>query len=203
MSVLDVWSFDVQICVLHSSDMIILELVCQRSSTSSYQGTQGTPNEDDPSNTTLFVGNLDSNVTDEHLRQVFGNYGQLLHVKIPVGKRCGFVQFADRSCAEEALRLLNGTQLGGQNIRLSWGRSPSNKQPQVDASQWNSGYYGYASGYETYGYAPAAQDPNMYYGGYPGYGNYPPQTQQQPQMMQQPQHLFTRDLYPSLPRDGW
>lgn len=63
-------------------------------------------------------------------------------------------------------------------------------QPQADASQWNSGYYGYASGYETYGYAPAAQDPNMYYGGYPGYGNYPPQAQQQPQMMQQPQVFF-------------
>lgn len=44
----------------------------------------------------LFVGNLDTTVTDEHLRQVFGNYGQLIHVKIPVGKRCGFVQFADR-----------------------------------------------------------------------------------------------------------
>ncbi|KAI5683450.1 hypothetical protein M9H77_04678 [Catharanthus roseus] len=144
----------------------------------SYQGTQGTQNEDDPSNTTLFVGNLDTNVTDDHLRQVFGHYGQLIHVKIPVGKRCGFVQFADRSCAEEALRVLNGTQLGGQNIRLSWGRSPSNKQ--VDQSQWNGGgYYGYAPGYEAYGYAPAAQDPNMYYTGYPGYGNYPPQPQQQ------------------------
>lgn len=34
----------------------------------------------------------------------------------------------NRSCAEEALRMLNGTPLGGQNIRLSWGRSPSNKQ---------------------------------------------------------------------------
>lgn len=33
-----------------------------------------------------------------------------------------------RSCAEEALRMLNGAQLSGQNIRLSWGRSPSNKQ---------------------------------------------------------------------------
>lgn len=44
----------------------------------------------------IFVGNLDSNVNDELLRQVFGQYGQLLHVKIPVGKRCGFVQFADR-----------------------------------------------------------------------------------------------------------
>lgn len=44
----------------------------------------------------IFVGNLDSNVNDELLKQVFGQYGQLLHVKIPVGKRCGFVQFADR-----------------------------------------------------------------------------------------------------------
>lgn len=33
-----------------------------------------------------------------------------------------------RANAEQALSSLNGTQLGGQNIRLSWGRSPSNKQ---------------------------------------------------------------------------
>ncbi|XP_073302857.1 polyadenylate-binding protein RBP45 [Primulina huaijiensis] len=143
----------------------------------SYQASQGTASEDDPTNTTIFVGNLDPNVTDDHLRQVFGQYGQLIHVKIPVGKRCGFVQFADRSCAEEAIRMLSGTLLGGQTIRLSWGRSPSNKQ--VDANPSNGGYYGYASGYETYGYAPAPQDTNMYYSGYPGYGNYPAPTQQQ------------------------
>ncbi|GER44937.1 polyadenylate-binding protein RBP45 [Striga asiatica] len=153
----------------------------------SYPTSQGTPSEDDPSNTTIFVGNLDSNITDEHLRQLFGQHGQLLHVKIPMGKRCGFVQFADRSCAEEALRALNGTQLGGQSIRLSWGRSPANKQ--VDPNQWSSsGYYGYTSGYEAYGYASAAaQDPNMYYANYPGYGSYPQQPQQQQQILQQPQ----------------
>lgn len=44
----------------------------------------------------VFVGGLDPNVTDEHLKQVFSQYGQLVHVKIPLGKRCGFVQFADR-----------------------------------------------------------------------------------------------------------
>lgn len=33
---------------------------------------------------------------DDHLKELFGQYGQLLHVKIPAGKRCGFVQFADR-----------------------------------------------------------------------------------------------------------
>ncbi|KAG8385727.1 hypothetical protein BUALT_Bualt03G0075300 [Buddleja alternifolia] len=148
---------------------------------SPYQTSQGAPSEDDPTNTTIFVGNLDSNITDEHLRQLFGQFGQLLHVKIPVGKRCGFVQFADRSCAEESIRMLNGTQLGGQSIRLSWGRSPSNKQTQADPNPSYGGYYGYAPGYEAYGYGAAAQDPNLYYAGYPGYGNYPPQQQQQPQ----------------------
>jgi len=56
-------------------------------------------------------------------------------------------------------------------------------QAQADPNQWNGGggggYYGYAQGYENYGYAPAGQDPNVY-GGYPGYPGYqPPQQQQQ------------------------
>lgn len=150
----------------------------------SYQNhPQGSQNENDPSNTTIFVGNLDPNVNDDHLRQVFSPYGELVHVKIPAGKRCGFVQFADRSGAEEALRVLNGTLLGGQNVRLSWGRSPSNKQAQPDSNQYAAagGYYGYGQGYENYGYAPSGQDPNAY-GSYPGYANYQPQ-QQQPQQM--------------------
>lgn len=156
-----------------------------QTSKASYQNPQGgAQNENDPNNTTIFVGNLDPNVTDEHLKQVFTQYGELVHVKIPSGKRCGFVQFADRSSAEEALRVLNGTLLGGQNVRLSWGRSPANKQTQQDPNQWNgsSGYFGgYAQGYENYAYAPpAGQDPNMY-GSYPaGYASYqPPQQQQQ------------------------
>lgn len=104
----------------------------------------------------VFVGGLDASITDDELKSVFGQFGELIHVKIPPGKRCGFVQFANRyktSCqpfnmntnqfcsffaylfsllcfrasAEHALSMLNGTQLGGQSIRLSWGRSP-NKQ---------------------------------------------------------------------------
>ncbi|KAG9156789.1 hypothetical protein Leryth_024812 [Lithospermum erythrorhizon] len=141
-----------------------------------YQTSQGDQGESDPNNTTIFVGGLDPNVSDEHLKQVFSQFGELVHVKIPVGKRCGFVQFANRRDAEASLSALNGTQIGGQSVRLSWGRSPSNKQS--DQAQVNPGYYGgYPQGYEAYGYAPQPQDPNMYYGGYPGYGSY----QQQPQ----------------------
>ncbi|KAL9659638.1 hypothetical protein QQ045_024446 [Rhodiola kirilowii] len=155
----------------------------------SYQSNQGIQNENDPNNTTIFVGGLDPNVSDDYLKQHFGQFGEIVHVKIPVGKRCGFVQFTDRSSAEQALQMLNGTQLGGQSIRLSWGHTPSNRQnpsagaaqPQSGLNGWNNGHYGYGNGYEAYGYAPAApQDPNMYYaGGYGGYGNYqqPPQQQ--------------------------
>lgn len=146
-----------------------------------YQNPQATQGESDPNNTTIFVGGLDPSVAEEHLRQVFSPYGELVHVKIVAGKRCGFVQFGSRASAEQALSSLNGTQLGGQSIRLSWGRSPSNKQS--DQTQWGGSagggagaYYGYAQGYDAYGYAPPPQDPNMYYGNYPGYGNY-----QQPQ----------------------
>lgn len=146
----------------------------------SYQNAQGSQGESDPNNTTIFVGGLDPSVSDDTLRQVFGQFGELIHVKIPVGKRCGFVQFANRACAEQALSILNGTELGGQNIRLSWGRSPSSKQGQGEQPQYGGGgggggggaYYGYAQGYEAYGYAPPPQDPNAYYGVYAGAGGY-------------------------------
>jgi len=136
--------------------------------------------DNDPNNTTIFVGGLDPTVTDDMLRQLFGQFGELVHVKIPVGKRCGFVQFSNRASAEEALQMLHGTVLGQQAIRLSWGRSPANKQTagwvqpqQTDPNQWNGTYYGYGQGYDAgYGYAPQPQDPNMYsYNPY-AYGNY-------------------------------
>ena len=44
----------------------------------------------------IFVGGLDPNVSDDQLRLLFSSYGELVHVKIPVGKGCGFVQFANR-----------------------------------------------------------------------------------------------------------
>ena len=107
----------------------------------------------------IFVGGLDPNVTEDALKQVFSPYGEVVHVKIPVGKRCGFVQFVTRltfiysfgllACickgifvlvtmtmhfrpsAEQALLMLQGALIGAQNVRLSWGRSLSNKQAQV------------------------------------------------------------------------
>lgn len=142
--------------------------------------SQGSQSEGDSSNTTIFVGGLDPSVTDEELRQPFSQHGEIISVKIPVGKGCGFVQFANRGNAEEALSKLNGTVIGKQTVRLSWGRNPANKQSRGDyGNQWigggGGGYYGGAM-YDGYGYAvPHPQDPSVYaaavYGAYPVYGN--------------------------------
>ncbi|KAL2520966.1 Polyadenylate-binding protein RBP47C [Forsythia ovata] len=136
---------------------------------------QGSQPDGDSVNTTIFVGGLDPNASDEDLRQPFSEYGEIVSVKIPVGKGCGFVQFGNRNDAEEALQKLNGTVIGKQTVRLSWGRNPANKQLRTDfGNQWTGPYYG-GHYYDDYGYAmPSPRDPGMYatYGAYPMYGTH-------------------------------
>lgn len=142
-----------------------------------YVANGGSQPDGDSNNTTIFVGGLDPTVSDEDLRQPFSQYGEIVSVKIPVGKGCGFVQFASRNNAEEALQKLNGTAIGKQTVRLSWGRNPANKQVRADfGNQWPGAYYG-GQMYDGYGYAlPPPHDPNMYaaaaYGAYPMYGTH-------------------------------
>ncbi|CAN0878963.1 Polyadenylate-binding protein RBP47 [Linum grandiflorum] len=139
----------------------------QYSSPGNGNSAQGSNGDVDSNNTTIFVGGIDSDVTEEDLRQPFSEFGDVVSVKIPVGKGCGFVQFANRKDAEEALQGLNGTVVGKQTVRLSWGRSPANKQWRGDhGNQWNNGggYYGgqgYSGGY-GYAGAQANQDNGTY-----------------------------------------
>ncbi|XP_034597428.1 polyadenylate-binding protein RBP47 isoform X2 [Setaria viridis] len=95
----------------------------------------------DSTNRTVYVGGLDPNVSEEELRKAFAKYGDLASVKIPVGKQCGFVQFVNRADAEEALQGLNGSTIGKQAVRLSWGRSPASKQEFLMVSSWKDLFF--------------------------------------------------------------
>ncbi|XP_071733262.1 polyadenylate-binding protein RBP47C'-like isoform X1 [Rutidosis leptorrhynchoides] len=146
----------------------------QYGSQGGYMSNGGSHSDGDSNNTTIFVGGLDPTVSDEDLRQPFSQYGDIISVKIPIGKGCGFVQFANRNNAEEALQKLNGTTIGKQTVRLSWGRNPANKQLRNDfGNQWAGAYYG-GPMYDGYDYAMTPpHDPSMYaaaYGSYPMYG---------------------------------
>ncbi|KAK4741144.1 hypothetical protein SAY87_024732 [Trapa incisa] len=140
----------------HSSQAVIL--AGGHGNQSNGAATHDSQSYSNPSNTTIFVGGLDSDATDEDLRQPFSQFGEVVSVKIPVGKGCGFVQFANRKSAEDAIQELNGAVIGKQSVRLSWGRNPANKQWRNDNSynhQWNGSYNG-GQGYSGYGNGDAA-----------------------------------------------
>ncbi|KAL7322006.1 hypothetical protein PS15p_212101 [Mucor circinelloides] len=81
-------------------------------------------------NTTVFVGGLSCPLKEEELRQYFEIFGNIVYVKIPPGKGCGFVQFVSRQSAEMAIEQMNGYQIGSSRIRLSWGKSQQYIQQQ-------------------------------------------------------------------------
>ncbi|XP_021894202.1 polyadenylate-binding protein RBP47B' [Carica papaya] len=141
------------------------------------------PAESDINNTTIAIGNLDPNVMEEELKELFSQFGEIIYSKIPATKGYGFVQFRTRASAEEAMQRMQGQMIGQQAVRISWSRSPTARQDlpgswgtQVDPSQW-SAYYGYGQGYDAYAYG-ATQDPSVYsYGAYAGYPQYPQQVE--------------------------
>lgn len=75
-------------------------------------------------NTTLFVGDLDGTVNTELLRDIFGEYGELVEdetfVKPGVGK-FGFVRFKNRADAEKAKIGMSRKVIGSRSIRIGWG----------------------------------------------------------------------------------
>ncbi|GER38353.1 nuclear acid binding protein [Striga asiatica] len=91
---------------------------------------QTIPVDNDINNTTVFIGNLDPNVSEEELRQIFVQFGDIIYVKIVAAKACGFVQFAARTSAEEAIQRMQGAVIGQQVVRVSWGRTPAAKQTE-------------------------------------------------------------------------
>ncbi|KAK7262527.1 hypothetical protein RJT34_30101 [Clitoria ternatea] len=139
--------------------------------------------DSDVNNTTIYVGNLDLNVMEEELKQIFQQFGDVVSVKIYAGKGYGFVQFGTRASAEDAIQRMQGKVIGQQVVQISWGSTSAARQDlpgswgqQMDPSQWNA-YYGYGQGYEAYAYG-ATHDPSLYaYGAYAGYAQYPQQVE--------------------------
>ncbi|KAL8129333.1 hypothetical protein V2J09_018488 [Rumex salicifolius] len=139
------------------------------------------PPESDPTNTTILIGNLDYSISEEELKQLCLQLGEIAYVNIPSIKGSGIVQFVSRASAEGAIQRLQGTMIGSQAVQVSWGRSPAKQDAagawgqQMDQSQWNMAYYSYGQGYDPYSYG-GVQDPSSYgYGAYAGYAQYPQQ----------------------------
>lgn len=94
------------------------------------------PQFSDPNNTTVFVGGLSSEVTEATLFTLFKPFGVIQQIKIPPGKNCGFVKYSTREEAERTIAAMQGFIIGGNRVRLSWGKvSVNNKKYQRQQQQ--------------------------------------------------------------------
>ena len=75
--------------------------------------------------TRLYVGNLSFEATGDDLNEIFSHTGEVeeaIIVTRPGGGRprgFGFVTMADEQDAAEAIRQLNGQELGGRQLRVN------------------------------------------------------------------------------------
>lgn len=73
--------------------------------------------------TTLWVGGIDSQTTEEELRSLFHKHGDVSSVRIIREKNCAFVQFASRAAAEHAADTLwDKLVIRNHNLRIAWGK---------------------------------------------------------------------------------
>lgn len=134
----------------------------------------------DPANTTVFVGGLLSEVSEQTLFTLFKPFGVIQQIKIPPGKNCGFLKYRTREEAEEAILAMEGFIIGGNRVRLGWGRvSINNKKyhqqrqqfaqvAQMQAAAALSMGMDPAAAFAAAGYPPPPQGP--VHGSSHGYG---------------------------------
>eukprot|EP00262_Sarcandra_glabra_P005488 TRINITY_DN1713_c0_g1_i1.p1 TRINITY_DN1713_c0_g1~~TRINITY_DN1713_c0_g1_i1.p1 ORF type:complete len:1008 (-),score=222.38 TRINITY_DN1713_c0_g1_i1:548-3571(-) len=77
------------------------------------------PSEKDVNQGTLVVFNLDSSVSNDEIRQIFGVYGEIKEIReTPHKRHHKFIEFYDVRAAEAALRALNRSDIAGKRIKL-------------------------------------------------------------------------------------
>jgi len=76
----------------------------------------------------LFVGNLDSQVTQEELRRLFEAYGQVGEIHIILDRNTGlprgfaFVEMRNATAAEKAIKALDGSTLRDRTLTVNYAR---------------------------------------------------------------------------------
>jgi RNA recognition motif-containing protein len=77
----------------------------------------------------LYVGNLNYKTTEETLKDLFTQYGEVTSVNVLKGRGFGFVEMATGENALEAKNKLNGTEYEGRRLIVNDAK-PRTDRPQ-------------------------------------------------------------------------
>jgi len=76
----------------------------------------------------IYVGNLNFNLGEDELKELFEKYGEVTSVKVITDKYSGrskgfgFVEMSDDGAANQAIEELNGKDVGGRNVKVNQAR---------------------------------------------------------------------------------
>ncbi|HOI44040.1 MAG TPA: RNA-binding protein [Candidatus Aminicenantes bacterium] len=77
----------------------------------------------------LYVGNLNYKTTEDNLKELFTQYGEVISTNILQGRGFGFVEMATAEAAQEARTKLNGTEFDGRKIIVNDARPRIERRP--------------------------------------------------------------------------
>jgi RNA recognition motif-containing protein len=84
----------------------------------------------------IYVGNLSYRMTDDELRDIFAEHGEVSSAKIIMdretgrSKGFGFVEMPDNKQAQEAIEALNDKDISGRNLRVNEARPRKDNGPR-------------------------------------------------------------------------
>ncbi len=87
----------------------------------------------------IYVGNLSYDTTEEELRSVFAEHGEVVNVNIITDRETGrprgfgFVEMADAEQGRAAIEQVNGRDVGGHNLTVN------EAKPRADRSRGGGG----------------------------------------------------------------
>ncbi len=86
--------------------------------------------------TSIYVGNLSYDATEEDIRQAFAEFGEVASVNIISDRETGrprgfaFVEMPDAAQAQEAIEKINLTEIAGRSVSVNEARPKKDRPPR-------------------------------------------------------------------------
>ncbi len=93
----------------------------------------------------IYAGNLPHATTEDELRDLFTQFGEVSSARIikdkftGSSKGFGFVEMPNDDEAKEAMSNLDGSEIGGRRVRINEARPPENRPPRRNGNNRGGG----------------------------------------------------------------
>ncbi len=98
-------------------------------------------------NQKLYIGNLNFDASEDQVRELFSNYGEVQEVKIVMDRFSGrsrgfaFVRMASAEDAGKAKDALNGQPFQGKALVIDWARTEQRDRPPMERRERPQGEF--------------------------------------------------------------